>query len=396
MNPLRVVIGADTYSPDVNGAARFAQRLAAGLVGRDHEVHVLAPSSDGPPSTRVEDGVTVHRLVSYSTPFHRGFRVSTPWAIRPRASALLDEVQPDLVHVQCHFLVGRFLTTQAERRGIPVVATNHFMPENLFGHLRIPRFLQRPAARRAWVDLARVYGRAVMVTAPTPRAVQLLVEEAGLTAAVPVSCGIDLARYRRSTPRPDGPATVLYVGRLDEEKRVDELLRAFAGLPDRAPEHRNARLEIVGHGACRATWEALAERLGIADRVHFAGFVSEQDLLDAYARADLFCMPGIAELQSIATMEAMAAGLPVVAADAMALPHLVLPGRNGWLYPPGDVNALTNRLAQLLADPSLRALMGEESVEIAAGHEMGATLARFEAIYSAVLDEQPTEKRSAA
>ncbi len=242
-----------------------------------------------------------------------------------------------------------------------------------------------------------MYGKAVMVTAPTPRAVELLVEEAGLTAAVPVSCGIDLAPYRRSaSTRRGGPATVLYVGRLDEEKRVDELLRAFAGLAGRAPAHRTARLEIVGDGSCRATWQALAERLGVADRVHFAGFVSEADLLDAYARADVFCMPGIAELQSLATMEAMAAGLPVVAADAMALPHLVVPGRNGWLYPPGDVPVLTERLAGLLADPAARARMGAESAEIVAGHELGSTLARFEAIYASVIDEQPAEKRSAA
>jgi glycosyltransferase involved in cell wall biosynthesis len=211
-----------------------------------------------------------------------------------------------------------------------------------------------------------------------------------------VSCGIDLARYRRLTPRRDGPPTVLYVGRLDEEKRVDELLRAFAGLPHQTPEQRSVRLEVVGDGACRATWQALAERLGVADRVHFAGFVSEDDLLDAYARAAVFCMPGIAELQSIATMEAMAAGLPVVAADAMALPHLVVPGRNGWLYPPGDVPALTDRLATLLADPALRARMGAESVELAGRHELGGTLARFEAIYSSVLDERHEDKRSAA
>jgi glycosyltransferase involved in cell wall biosynthesis len=80
----------------------------------------------------------------------------------------------------------------------------------------------------------------------------------------------------------------------------------------------------------------------------------------------------------------------------MALPHLVVPGRNGWLYPPGDVPALTDRLATLLADPALRARMGAESVELAGRHELGGTLARFEAIYSSVLDERHEDKRSAA
>ena len=79
-------------------------------------------------------------------------------------------------------------------------------------------------------------------------------------------------------------------------------------------------------------------------------------------------MPGIAELQSIATLEAMAAGTPVVAADAMALPHLVRPGRNGWLYRPGDVAELSTRLAALLRDPGLRRRMGAASRELVAEH----------------------------
>lgn len=86
----------------------------------------------------------------------------------------------------------------------------------------------------------------------------------------------------------------------------------------------------------------------MADRVRFHGFVPEDDLVAAYARASVFCMPGIAELQSLVTLEAMAAGNPVIAADAMALPHLVRPGRNGWLFQPGNVGELATHLTTLL------------------------------------------------
>jgi phosphatidylinositol alpha 1,6-mannosyltransferase len=96
-------------------------------------------------------------------------------------------------------------------------------------------------------------------------------------------------------------------------------------------------------------------------------------------------MPGAAELQSLATMEAMAAGRPVVAADAMALPHLVRHGHNGWLYPPGDISALAARLASLLADPARRAAMGAASRQLIAGHSSDATVTRFEALYHQVL-----------
>ncbi|MBW0117454.1 glycosyltransferase, partial [Pseudonocardia abyssalis] len=163
--------------------------------------------------------------------------------------------------------------------------------------------------------------------------------------------------------------------------RVDELLRAFAALP----AGTRAELEIIGEGVMREEWTGLAAELGIGARTHFRGFVDEDELVAAYRRASVFCMPGIAELQSLVTLEAMAAGTPVVAANAMALPHLVRPGRNGWLYTPGDVPELTTRLAALVGDADMRRRMGAASRELVASHELGATLSTFEGIYERLL-----------
>lgn len=368
---LRVVIAADTFPPDVNGAARFAQRLAVGLAGNGHDVHVIAP--DSPKATDIP-GVTVHRLRSHRLPFYPDFRFCLPWQASKEADELVKALKPDVVHVQAHFVVGRFVLNSAVAQGIPTLATNHFMPENLFSHAHVPAFLQGLSRKWAYRDLARVFGRADVVTAPTPRAVQLLHDSGFPERAIPVSCGIDIARYRRTVTRNDRP-TALFVGRLDEEKRVDEFLRALARVP-------GAFGEIVGDGTCRAEWELLARDLEITDRVRFHGFVSEDELLDAYARADLFVMPGVAELQSLATMEAMAAGKPVIAANAMALPHLVHPGRNGWLFEPGDVNQLAQRLHTLVHDAPMRARMGAASSEIISHHALAATLERFEGLYA--------------
>jgi phosphatidylinositol alpha 1,6-mannosyltransferase len=130
--------------------------------------------------------------------------------------------------------------------------------------------------------------------------------------------------------------------------------------------------------------------------VAFRGFVEEDELRAAYAHAAVFCMPGIAELQSLATLEAMAAGTPVVAADAMALPHLVRPDRNGFLYPPGDVTALAAALGALLGDAVLRRRMGAASREIAGGHSMDATLDAFEDLYARVLGRDGRDVPAAA
>ncbi|GAA1837632.1 hypothetical protein GCM10009836_15420 [Pseudonocardia ailaonensis] len=378
---MRILLGADTFAPDVNGAARFAERLATGLAGRGHEVHVAAPSPDGPSGTGTFGGATVHRVRSRRYPLHESFRVCLPWESGPQTAAVLDAVRPDVVHVQAHFSVGRGLAVAASDRGTPLVATNHFMPENLFAHARIPGSLRGAAARFAWRDARKVFARANALTAPTPRAVELLTRATGLPATA-ISCGIDAERYAGGT---ETEGTILFVGRLDQEKRVDELIRAAARLD------RPYRLEIVGDGSERAAWEKLARDLGVPAVFH--GFVSEEELIAAYRRCSVFCMPGVAELQSLVTLEAMAAGKPVVAADAMALPHLVRPGRNGWLFPPGDVAVLASVLGALLQDPETRRRMGAASREIVAGHALDTTLDAFEELYTDVTARTPGRVR---
>ena len=372
----RILIAADTFPPDVNGAANFADRLARGLASRGHEVHVVRPAPRGTtPGTDSDGQITVHRIPSLGTPFHPTFRVSTPWRAAQAVKPLLDRLQPDVVHVQSHFAVGRAVVHAATARGLPVIATNHFMPENLLGYAPIPRPLRAPLARWAWRDLVRVYSRAQVVTAPTPRAARLLTANGLPGDPLAISCGIDLGHYpARRTAATGSDTTVLFVGRLDQEKNVDQLIRAVAVLPD-------VRLEIVGDGACRKRLTTLANDLGAQSRVHFHGFVPDDELVAAYQRADVFCMPGTAELQSLATMEAMAAGLPVVAADAMALPHLARPGVNGFLYPPGNVTLLAAALVALVDHPIARAVMGRASRKIIAEHDIRHTLDDFEGLY---------------
>ncbi|MCC5574966.1 glycosyltransferase [Microtetraspora sp. AC03309] len=381
----RVLIATDTYPPDVNGAAYFTHRLAAGLAARGDDVHVVCASDTGPPRGDSADGVTVHRLRSAPLLVHPTMRVSVPAGLGRTMSRLIERVRPDVVHVQGHFVVGRAAVGAARRAGLPVVATNHFMPDNLFQFAHVPAGLRDRVGRMAWRDFTQVFSRADRVTTPTRIAAGLLSAK-GFTGEVEaVSCGIDLHRFQprpwdrsRALERfglPDLP-TVLFVGRLDEEKCLDDLVLALPQVLNRV----DAQVVLAGTGGRRATLERLAARTGVGERVRFLGFVPDADLPLVYAAADVFAMPGIAELQSIATLEAMASGLPVVAADAMALPHLV--DGNGRLYAPGDVRAMARHLAAILTDPGLRAAMGRASLALAAPHDHRRSLARFEEIYT--------------
>jgi glycosyltransferase involved in cell wall biosynthesis len=138
----------------------------------------------------------------------------------------------------------------------------------------------------------------------------------------------------------------------------------------------------VGGGDQRKNLEVLTRQLGLSDRVEFVGRASDEKLRSLYSQASLFVISSIAELQSIATMEAMASALPVVAADAVALPHLVHNGENGYLFPPGDVDALTDRITRVLtASPEERLRMQQASLDMVAVHDINRTLDTFEALY---------------
>lgn len=379
--PLKIVIGADTFSPDVNGAARFAERLASGLAARGHEVHVVAPAASRKHGTWVEtyegQQIVAHRLFSLRWYPHDWLRFAMPWTIKRNAARILDEVKPDVVHFQSHIITGRGLSVEAEKRGIRIIGTNHFMPENMLEFTGIPKALQEWAIGLAWGAARRSFGRAEAVTSPTKKAAQFLEKYTGLRGVRAISCGIDGNNYTPDfSPRTEN--RVLFVGRVTGEKQIDVLLRAMTLLP----ADLDAKLEIVGGGDQKRNLEHLAESLGIADRVTFTGYVTDDELRQAYTRATVLAMPSIAELQSIVTMEAMASGLPIVAANAMALPHLVHDGENGYLFEPGDSGELADRLECVFRAPQDELdAMKRASLRIVADHDIERTISTFESLY---------------
>lgn len=397
---MRVLIANDTYPPDVNGSAYFTKRLADGLADRGHEAHVMAASTNRRTEVVKRAGVVEHRMRSIPVPFHIGFRFSPPPLLYRRVLDEMRQIRPDVVHVQGHFFIGRAVIRAAKELGIPLVATNHFMPDNLVFYLGLPARAEKAVTDLAWRDFARIFGRADVVTAPTVFAARLAEERGVRGPVLPISNGMDLARFH---PSNDGGVfknrygvgerpTFMYVGRLDAEKRVDELIRALPMVRRSV----DAQLVVVGDGHEKANLERLAAEEGVEGHVVFTGFVGDEELPGAYAATDVFVNAGVAELQSIVTLEAMATGKPVVAANAGALPLLVHDGRNGRLFEPGDLKGLAARLTGILSDRRGREAMGRESLKIAAGHDVGETLDAFEEIYEMVARPGGVPARNAA
>ncbi|WP_044494220.1 glycosyltransferase [Nesterenkonia massiliensis] len=380
--PLRILIAADTYPPDVNGAAVFGYRLAKHMNARGHEVHIAAARpGPGPDTVEQRDEATIHRFRSFKAPTHEYYRLCLPWLVEPAMGRLMDSIEPDVVHVQCHYMIGKAAIEAAEARRIRTVATNHFMPENLDPFLPFPRWFKRIVSANSWRDMGRLMGKASVVTTPTPLAARTMVEKAGFDRVLPLSNGIDVDYYTvrpgENVPTRDKP-TVLFVGRLAVEKNVDVLIDAIS----KTDPALDISLEIIGDGEQRDKLRDQVETLRLQDRVNMRGHVDDVELRRAYIAADAFCQPGTAELQSLVSLEAMSAAKPVVLANALALPHLVSEGENGYLFEPNNSADLAEKLNQIFRKSAVeRAAMGAASREKANQHAIGKTMAAYEALY---------------
>ena len=386
---MKILISTDTYYPQVNGASYFTQRLAHAMQKRGHDVLVIAPSTNFSSGMTSSEGIPTFGIMSVGHPmlFKHNFRfvLPIPITINNKIEKTILEFQPDVIHIQGHFAISKSVVRAGKKAGIPLKGTNHFMPENLIHYLHLPNFVEEKILRWAWGDFRKVFDNLHTITTPTQTAANLL-KKTGFTKEVyPVSCGIDLVRFNPNTKNisikekyslPDVPI-LLFLGRIDKEKNVDMVLEAISKIPKDVKFH----FAIAGNGAEKKNLQKLTKKLGLENKVTFLGFVPDEDLPALYATSDCFVNAGIAELQCIAMMEAMASKLPVLGVNRMALPELCHDKENGFLFEENDISDLSNKITKIMQNEKLRKEMGEKSLEIIQAHEINKTMERFEFLY---------------
>ena len=383
---MKILIASDLHYPTINGVATFSRNLAKGLADLGHEVLVIAPSQTGKKSKEVDGNHVIVRTASIPFTFYQNYRIS-PSPGR-EVKKIIDSFDPDVIHVQMVMWLGQAAMKYGNKRGIPIVSTNHAIPENLMDNLKLLAPVSRPINYILKAYGARFHSKADYVTLPTQSAIDML--NASDRIAVPmeaVSNGIDLAHFTNQPASPEiyekfklpaDKPIVTYIGRLDAEKHLSVLVQAFVRIKE---AHPDAQLLIVGDGTDATNLKLLAKELGLNGSVTFTGRVSDEELVELHRVGTVYCMPSPAELQSIATLEAMASGQPIVAINAGALKELCQDGRNGFLCEKDDVAAIAEGITKILSDPALRAEFSKESLAIAQTHDLTTTLARFERIY---------------
>lgn len=206
-----------------------------------------------------------------------------------------------------------------------------------------------------------------------------------------VHCGVQPERYAGERNGSRDSKHLLFVGRLAGIKGVSVLFEALERILPRFPD---MHLTLIGDGPERADLEREAQMRGLGDVVIFAGYRSQAEVAEALQEADLLVLPSFAEGVPVVLMEAMAAGLPVIASRVAGIPELVEDGVSGLLVPPGDSDALAGAINELLVDPARCARMGEHGrAKVSSEFNLEYEAAWLGELFRAYIDDLPRPQK---
>ena len=355
---MRVAIVAESFLPHVNGVTGSVLRVLEHLERRGYEAMVIAPDADAGLVPPFVSGAPVVEVGAVGLPGYPQVRVVV--GQRARIQRTLDAFAPDVVHLASPFALGWHGIRAAENLGLPTVAVYQ---------TEVPGYAARYGLRHleplAWRRVHQVHERATLTLAPSSAVLTSLTER-GVPRVRLWGRGVDTTAFHpgrrdeawRASAGAGRPLLVGYVGRLAPEKQVEDL-RVLAGLP-------GVRLVVVGAGPERE----LLERL-LPDAV-FTGLLRGEELARAVASLDVLVHPGELETFGQTLQEAAASGVPVVAPAAGGPIDVVDHSRTGWLYAPGDLDRMRERVSDLLGDDYKRRAFGAAARARALGRTWGS------------------------
>lgn len=383
---MRVGIVSETYPPEINGVALTVHSLATGLATRGHTVEVIRPRQARPLAD--EPGILGVEMPGGALPRYPGLRFGLPagGALRRRWTRL----RPDALYVATEGPLGWSAMRTARRMGIPAATGFHTRFDTYADHYGLG-FLTN--AVRGY--LRRFHNRGGATLVPT-EALRSELDALGVTNARILRRAVDTEQFHprcrdtslRAQWGVDGHAPVLlYVGRIAAEKNLDLAVRAFRAVQQQVP---SARYVWVGDGPARA-----ALRAANPDFI-FAGMQREASLARHYASADVFPFPSLSETFGNVILEALAAGLPVVAyREGAAREHLV-GGHNGYVIDSGDEAAFIDATVTLAGNPSLIRHMGRAAHQSVGALSPDAVIRDFENLLIQLAEEKRHVQHAAA
>jgi len=370
----------NTYHPSISGVVRSVASYRQALSELGHNIFIFTQDAGDYQDTES----FIFRYLSLHFSFPVDFPATIP--VSPFMDRLIPLLNLDLIHAHHPILLGQIAANKAEELDIPLVFTFHTRYREYSHYIPIPQDIVQDFLKGA-IDLwlRDFIQKCDHVVVPSESMRAVLAEQYGFSEEVTVvPTGIDLRPYEGLDGEPlrrdhgwGDDIVITSVGRLGSEKNWTTLVRAVARL---IKNHPQVRLVIIGDGPERKRLRRLSKELGIAERVDLIGKVPF-DMVPNYLKAsDLFAFASTTETQGLVTLEAMAAGLPVVAVDAVGTRDIIEHGENGLLTENDDAS-IASAIERILDDRNVYEHFSQTSILKARSLEFRSQAKKMMSVY---------------
>ncbi len=357
---MKIGIFTDTYFPQVNGVTSTIEAWKKKLE-KYHDIYIYYPKSSYVP------GKNEFPFRSFQFRFYEGYKVAFPRGISKKAEGL------DIIHIHGLFTMAMAGLYVSRKYKIPKVLTYHTPADDYIDYIT-----RKPPLKKTLMKLYNFWEKKLLnscdlVTVPSKSIRDRLLEK-GVNEIMVLSNGINLDFFRYKEPESfkknygiKKGKVIGFCGRFGYEKHLEDLIEIS--------NRFDGQILIAGKGPATRYYKNLAKD---KKNVKFLGFLSREELLGFYSSLDLFIFPSLAETQGLVALEAMACGVPVIGANALALKDTIKDGRVGFLYQQGDLDDLMEKIEMAYKK---RDTFSKNCLEYVKEHSLDKTIKRLLEIY---------------
>ena len=376
---MKILVLCHEFPPVGGGGGRVARDIAIGLAKRGHEIRILTDRLDGLPAEEtLESGVRIERIPArrreaYQAEFAEMARYDL--AAFQTGLKIIRAWKPDVIHAHFAVPAGAAAFALSKLTKIPYLLTAHLgdvpgaVPEKTDRWFK----LIYPLTPQIWKGAARV-------AAVSEYTRQMALKHYNVSIDV-IHNGVELSALPARQPAPGGIPRIIFAARFVAHKNPADLVEALSRVA-----HLNWSCIMSGDGEQLEAVRGLVEQCGLSNRIHLPGWVTPEQVLEQFAASDILVLPSRSEGLSVVGVQGLAMGLALVLSEAGGNPELVQPGENGFLFPPGDVAALTAALESLLTAPEKLAAFQARSREMAQAFALEKIVSQYEKTLEAVIE----------
>lgn len=373
---MKILVLSYEFPPVGGGGGRVAQDLAIGLARRGHEIRVLTAHLEGLPLVETVDGALVERIPTRrKTAFRADFTEMADYdrVAVARGRKVIREWRPDLIHAHFAVPTGAAAFALSRLTGVPYVLTVHLGD--------VPGAVPEKTDRWfKWIYpfTPPIWRGATKVVAVSEFTRQLALRQYDVPVEV-IPNGVELAVLPAHEPS-DGIPRLVFAGRFVETKNPDQLVAALTRLQDLP-----WTCVMLGDGPLLESVRETVAGSGLTERFSLPGWVTPGQVVSQFARSDILVLPSRSEGLSVVGVQALAMGLSLVLSDAGGNLELVRDGENGFLFPVGDVDALTAALRRLLSDASVLQSAQAKSLEMSKKFDLATIVGQYEMLFNTII-----------